>query len=93
MMKRKHQMKNLIAALLLLCAGNTASAFSSMSVCAANTLCFNQWTGMSYSLSCMVSANAYAGTACSWQVYPGIGVECEGFNAYGMWEVFSFRCI
>jgi len=32
------------------------------------------------------------GGACIWQTVPGVGVHCEGHDANGVWQTYTFYC-
>lgn len=64
---------------------NPAVVAQAGSVCYAYTACPNGGA-----VWCKVWSGP--GGQCIWQTVPGVGVHCEGHDAYGNWQTYTFYC-
>lgn len=81
--------KFLPAALLILFAfapSAPAAEGAAQAYCRAATVCFSPYHPP-YSIAC----ETY-GAGCQWWTVPNFSVQCTGFDFFGRWVNFYFRC-
>ncbi len=66
--------------------GDLSGATEANAFCSAVTTCFSPFRPP-YSIGCQTY-----GQGCTWWVVPNHSVQCTGFDAWGRWVNFYFRC-
>jgi hypothetical protein len=79
--------KILLATSVALLSVNAVHAEESQVSCSAVTTCVSPFRAP-YSIACQTY-----GQGCQWWTIPGVSVQCTGFDVYGRWANFVFRCL